>query len=344
MTAQLPPPVRQGLSPSEQLLCEMFAAVLMVERVGPDDDFFQLGGHSMLAVRLQRRLRPLVSGRLGVQDVLRYRTPRALAARLGQQGEEDRTDPLLALRATGDGVPLFCVHPILGLSWSYAALLPHLSAHEPLYGLQSTGDNATSHRTLDDLAEEYVERVRRVQPDGPYRLVGWSLGGLIAQAMATSLQRRNEWVALLALIDAYPVSVFTGDRDAGVLDSLLDSVSLVNRRGSVLGRAGVAAALHEATGLADADRLVDAALANDRLVRDRTPHEFHGDLLFFSALKGRPHGLHAGLWQPTVTGTIREHQVHAAHHDMLRSPAVGEVGRVIARELADGTDHSPPGW
>ncbi|WP_159029242.1 thioesterase domain-containing protein [Streptomyces viridochromogenes] len=325
-------PVRHEPNPYEHLLCEMFATLLVVNRVGPQDDFFALGGHSMLAVRLQRRLRALLGIKIAVQDLFRNPTPAGLAVRLHQQGAENLTEPLLAIRATGSDRPLFCVHPILGLSWSYASILPHLDTDQPVYGLQATGTADARYDSLDDLSREYLARIRKVQPKGPYRLIGWSLGGLIAHAMATMLQSQGEEVSTLAIVDAYPISVFTGDRDEAVLDELLESVAdgSPGQAGSA-DHSSVVAALHEATGLEDANELVDAALRNDRLTRGFTPREFRGDLLFFTALQGRPQGLTAQLWQPSVAGTVHEHQIQSAHHQMLRYPAADELGKILSR-------------
>ncbi|WP_165955985.1 amino acid adenylation domain-containing protein [Streptomyces hainanensis] len=331
---------RRVRSPREKLLCEVFAALLWVDEVAPDDDFFDLGGHSMLAVQLLRRLRELPGGALTLHDVFRSPTPRGLAKRMGREGERGLTDVLLALRTTGAELPLFCVHPILGLSWSYTALLPHLGGEQPLYGLQATGaaPAATPLGSLDDLAQEYLTRIRLVQPTGPYRLMGWSLGGLIAHAMATTLQERGEEVSVLALIDAYPRRP---GPDAGVaphenrevLDALLSSVDPSGGRTAravTAGRAEVVAAVSEATGLADAGALVDAALRNSRLANGFSPRKFQGDLLFFSASTDRPSGLTAELWERAVTGRVVEQQVAADHYSIMRPAAAREVGRVLS--------------
>jgi thioesterase domain-containing protein/aryl carrier-like protein len=340
--------VRLEPSPYEELLCDTFAELLKARRVDAEDDFFSLGGHSMLAVKLQRRLRATLGVKLTVQDLFRNPTPRGLAARLHRQGEETLTEPLLAIRATGGSRPLFCVHPILGLSWGYSALLRHLSTDQPVYGLQATG-TATGPGSLDELAAEYLARIRTIQPDGPYRLAGFSLGGVIAHAMATALQREGAAVSTLALIDSYPRQNVTGDRDAAVLGALLDSVTTgpdrpdgPDRTGPA-DRATVMAALHEATGLSDTAELIDAAVRNDRLTRELTPGEFDGDLLFFSAVRQRPAGLTAHLWEPTVTGTVREHEVQAGHHQMLRAPAIDVVGPVLASWLGTEPDRACPG-
>ncbi|URN11068.1 alpha/beta fold hydrolase [Streptomyces radiopugnans] len=101
---------------------------------------------------------------------------------------------------------MFCVHPLGGLSWPYAGLAEHLPAGVGLYGLQAAGlgDDDPLPESIEEMAADYVARVRAVQPEGPYRLLGWSLGGRIAHAMAVLLESAGQDVELLALLDAYP--------------------------------------------------------------------------------------------------------------------------------------------
>ncbi|MEU4795905.1 AMP-binding protein [Streptomyces sp. NPDC023327] len=117
--------------------------------------------------------------------------------------------PLLTLRAGGgDRLPLFCVHPGLGVAWAYAALLPHLAPDRPVYALQtpalSQGADYQMPPSVRELAGEYVDRVRAVRPHGPYLLIGRSFGGPVAHEMAVRLRADGEEVALLAVVDAMP--------------------------------------------------------------------------------------------------------------------------------------------
>ncbi|MFI6639125.1 amino acid adenylation domain-containing protein [Streptomyces sp. NPDC050504] len=334
---------RPAQRPLEQALCEVYATLLKrTAPVGPEDDFFELGGHSLLAVRLLSRLRSLLGAELTVQDVFQTPTPRGLAARIAADGEEEEnlTAPLLTLRGAGTQRPLFCVHPVLGLAWSYAALLPHLGPDLPVHGLQATGA-PLGDTTLMETAAHYADRLREVQPHGPYRIAGWSLGGLLAHAVATTLQERGEEVSTLALIDSYPPR--TGDgtdygaRESAVLRALLASIDPTAPASpdTPADRDSVVAALRAATGLADAEQLVDAALHHDRAAGSFTPRTFDGDLLFFSARVDRPEGLSADLWRSAVTGRVSDHPVAASHYEVLRAPAAGEIGRALAARLQE---------
>ena len=112
---------------------------------------------------------------------------------------------VLSLRASGDLPRLFCLPPGSGLCWDYARLLRELDPDRPLYGLQAAGieTDLPFPDSAEAIAEEYVSLLRHVQPTGPYHLLGWSFGGLVAHEMACRLQEANEDVPLLALLDSY---------------------------------------------------------------------------------------------------------------------------------------------
>ncbi|MFC4057035.1 amino acid adenylation domain-containing protein, partial [Planomonospora corallina] len=218
---------RDPRTPAEERLCRLFAEVLGLDRVGADDGFFDLGGDSIAVIRLVSRARS-EGLEISPREVFARQTPEALAAG-GHAGSTGR-EVLLPLRATGAKPPLFCVHPGAGLGWPYSGLLRHLGPDQPVYAFQARALTEPGHTSpsIEAAALDYLERIREVQPRGPYRLAGWSMGGLIAHAMAVELRGRGEEVALLALLDAYPgagagvpgsgagVSVPGSDAGAGV--------------------------------------------------------------------------------------------------------------------------------
>src|SRR6478672_5993336 len=196
-------------TPQEEILCALFAEVLGLERVGIDDNFFALGGDSIMSIQLVSRIRSTLDVELAIRSLFEAPTVEALVQRLnGNQPDRSPLEVLLPLRASGSLPPLFCIHPGGGLSWSYSGLMRHLPSDRPIYGLQARGIShpETSPRTLEEMAADYVTFVRHVQPTGPYHLLGWSFGGLVAHAMATHLQDHGETVVLLALLDCYPVA------------------------------------------------------------------------------------------------------------------------------------------
>ncbi|MEU3043086.1 thioesterase domain-containing protein, partial [Streptomyces diastaticus] len=331
------------------ILCELFATVLDVPTVGIDDNFFNLGGHSLLAIQLIKRIDAVLGVHARVQDVFAAPTVRGLAKHLGSGAYSgsgaELLAPVIRLHPGTNDRPLFCVHAITGLSWSYAALLPHLGAESPLYGLQAEGLTGAAARpgTLRELAAGYAERIRSVQPQGPYRLAGWSLGGNIAHAVATVLQEQGEQVALLALIDSYPFAeqrlhLDASDdrsREQDALAALVASASGAAGPGpdAVLDRATVIEDLRAALDLPadDARRVVETAAHNFGLADAHTPEKYTGRVVFFAAA-GNPEGLTAAAWSAHVAGPVDVHQVSADHYRLMRAPAVGEIGRVLAAE------------
>src|SRR5712691_652014 len=120
-------------------------------------------------------------------------------------------DLVMPLRVGGDGPSLFCIHPMIGLSWCYLALLPHVDARYPLYGLQARGLRRPEPlpTSIEEMARDYADHIRETQPSGPYHLLGMSLGGNVAFAIAEELERRGERIGLLVILDST-----LGDGDA----------------------------------------------------------------------------------------------------------------------------------
>ncbi|MFJ6615805.1 amino acid adenylation domain-containing protein [Streptomyces sp. NPDC091289] len=338
----------------EEQLCSVFAEVLGLPSVGVEDNFFDLGGHSLLAVRLAGRIKAAFGIEVSIGTVFQAPTPAALDTALDVSREEDPLDVLLPLRPArpGDRAPVHCVHPAGGLSWCYAGLIRHLPADVPIYGLQAQGvGGATADEplptTLEELAAHYASRIREVQPEGPYRLLGWSTGGIIAHAIAAVLQEAGQEVELLAILDAYPAEGFRGlpvpDR-AEALESLLtmggygpeslgdkelntaNVVEVLRREGSPL--ATLSATKIEALG--------EVYLNTNDLVRAYDHRVFRGDVLFFRATVDTiDDTLTPETWTPYVSGRIDNTNVACSHKDMTLPEPIAHIARVVADRLTE---------
>ncbi|MFJ7417225.1 amino acid adenylation domain-containing protein [Streptomyces uncialis] len=338
-------------SPREDVLCTLFAEVLGVEHVAIDDDFFALGGHSLLATRLTGRIRTALGVKVSIRGLFEAPTVAALAERLRDGADDNPLATLLPLRTSGDRPPLFCVHPAGGLAWAYGGLLPHLDPDQPVYGLQTPNlDGAAPFPTsMEAMAAGYVAELRSVQPHGPYHLFGWSFGGNLVQEVAVQLQEAGERIALLTILDAFPIAPLDDLDSAGrdtVFRALLSNIGVgeeileddgevqatavrdaFRRSGSPLG------SLEPAT----IDTMVDNFAGQARLMRGYTPRCFRGPVLFFTAAEGRPKdtfGLE--LWAPYIDGHIENHDVACAHAQMMQPAARAQIGTTLAAALRAG--------
>ncbi|QSL93033.1 amino acid adenylation domain-containing protein [Ectopseudomonas toyotomiensis] len=190
-------------TPLEQLLADIWAGVLGLERVGIEDDFFALGGHSLAAVKLASRLQNALGTTVPVNAVFDAPSVARFAELVQAQMQ---LSPLVPLsRADGAKGNLFCFHPSTGHVQDYR-VLSDLLGDWNLWGLQATylaeGSPQPGRDTLEALAAVYVEQLRRQQPQGPYHLLGWSLGGLLAFCAAAQLEQAGEEVAFLGIVDS----------------------------------------------------------------------------------------------------------------------------------------------
>src|SRR6266536_3530341 len=215
--AKLPPPHAQPAaapaktSPTtttEQTLAELWHAILRQDhdRLGTHDNFFLIGGNSLQSTQLLVRINETFGVRLDLRALYANATIAQLAAQIDQTTLDSLTDrdPVLApIKPDGSYPPLFCVHASGGTVASYVPLALALHPEQPFYGLEPVGINGDREPLdrVEDMAARYLDAVRTVQPSGPYRLSGWSTGGIVAFEMAQQLRRQGEEVALLALLD-----------------------------------------------------------------------------------------------------------------------------------------------
>ncbi|MFE5723449.1 amino acid adenylation domain-containing protein, partial [Streptomyces erythrochromogenes] len=347
---QTPVTGRAPRTPHEEQLCGLFAEVLgLPGPVSIDDGFFDLGGHSLLAMKLLGRIRTALGADLGMRALFEAPTVAALGRHLarrpdpagpagtGADSAHSALDVLLPLRAGGTRAPLFCVHPAAGISWVYSGLLRHLHPDRPVHGLQARGLRGGSPSSVTEIAEDYVRQIRAVQPDGPYHLLGWSFGAVVAQAMAVALQTAGQEVALLALLDGLPAdparyaadATPSADDPADTLAALLASLGHDPADGR--GRAGLTALLGDAAAV-----LPDVFEQNAKLMAEHVPDRYRGDALFFGATLDKPADWPYGdAWGPYVDGRIEQHRITCTHGAMTQPEPVARIAAVLAEKLGE---------
>ena len=334
-------------SPVEDLLCELFAEVLERGPVGVHDSFFELGGDSLLAIRLGSRVHSVLGVKASLRTLFEAPTAAQLcAALMGAQHAASALQPVLALRTSGSLPPLFCVHPSSGLAWSYAGLLRFVPRNHPVYGLQADGLNPGAARptSMDALIDTYAARIAAVCPHGPYLLLGWSLGGRIAHQLAARLAAQGEPVPLLIVLDASPAGRSAADRRMpyDLLRTVFDGSAAfeteagtalpdLERIRQILGGTGTAlgSLSQQAIGA-----IIDTTTHHFRLGDEfRALKPFDGDMLLIGGTEQPGAADLADDWRPYVTGHIDIHRVAFEHLRMMSPEALAEIGPLLSRRL-----------
>ncbi|MEV0356930.1 amino acid adenylation domain-containing protein [Nocardia sp. NPDC050697] len=332
---------RAPATPAEETVAAVFAEVLGAERVGADDDFFELGGNSLIATRVVTRLRERTGTEVRVAVFFDDPTVAGLAARLAaaDSGDEAAMGVLLPIRRTGGEPPLFCFHPYTGLAWSFAGLTRFLRADQPVFGLQTPAltEDDWHPDSIDDFVTRYLTEIRKVQPEGPYRLLGWSIGGVLAHAAAVRLQREGAEVELLAVLDGTPAVDFADFRRAvraafaevGIApEALPPEADLGDLSDQAL--AALAAAIPAELAALDAARLrriYRGAMSVVELAGRYDPGVFRGRIEFFRATRLDPGGVlvDPADWQPHTDTPVADHPVDTSHLLMTTPEALARI-------------------
>ena len=215
----------------EATLCAWFRDLLGVETVDLEDDFFALGGHSLVGVRLFAKIRATYGVDLELAALFEYRTVRALAARIRQSQEPAAVSVpsgncLIAIQPKGSKRPIFFVHAVGGEILYYEPLTRALGDDQPFYAFQSklANQERIEATTMQELAATYIAELRTRFPQGPYILGGHSFGGLVAFEMAHQLNAQGMEPHSLIMLDAYI---------PGCMERLTRSEQLANLRDSL---------------------------------------------------------------------------------------------------------------
>jgi len=193
---------------TEMKLVKIWQKALGTDKVGVTDDFFELGGHSLLAVALFNEINKKFGTDLPLSLLFTSPTIEGISFHIKER-KYNQAHPILLKLKNGNGRhPLFLVHGAGGNVFLYKELAEHLHNEIPVYGVQSIFlvNNDFTERKIIDMADRYVNEILTVQPEGPYHLAGYCMGGTVALEIAQQLQRRGKSVAMLALLETYNVN------------------------------------------------------------------------------------------------------------------------------------------
>jgi amino acid adenylation domain-containing protein len=343
----------------EETIAAAWREVLNVPRVGVHDDFFALGGNSLVALRLLARLRQAVGAELPVAALLQGPTVERLARAVAERGRQVRL-PVVALQPEGAAPPLFLVHAGGGHVACYAPLAALLAPDQPVYALQARGldDGLPPLQGVEAMAAHYVEGMRRAQPRGPYRIGGWSYGGMVAFEMARRLHDAGERVELLALLDTARPESRSDQRFP------LDHAAVLRRiLTDLFGWGGTAAVTVEAlrtmtpeeqlrhaarrlgARLLPDERLPEVAaltrvrMANHNALVDYVARPYAGRITYFntrasSRLPAAQESMR--FWGRLAEGGFCVHEVSGNHGTLLQHPHVETVADALRRALGGG--------
>lgn len=347
MTTQQHDETRTPRDTVEVALLGIFEELLGRTDIGLDESFFDLGGHSFLAVQLVARVKKALGRTLPLTALFEDsddHDARPTVARLGtllRQDDNETGDPLVPLRRSGADAPLYLVHPAGGDLVSYHQLVRALAAGPPVFGLRPPPVRSGHAQDVESLAATYVDRV----PARPCRLVGWSMGGLIAFEMARRLTESGTSVDRLVLIDTYLGAQLPEFDETTVLLDFVRHVDIGGRlpqvrrselRGLAPGediqtlvrRLTEAGAVPQGVDLADR---LDLYRRHARAAREYDPKPWSGNLTLVQAL-AHPRSLRfraAEHWRSRVDGPVDAITVPGDHFGLMTRPAVSEVARLV---------------
>nr|WP_141976046.1 non-ribosomal peptide synthetase [Saccharothrix saharensis] len=360
----------------ERNLAEVFTELLDVSEIGVDDDFFANGGTSLTAMRLVVTIEKRYGVGVPLAALVETPTVAGLAERLRVKSAVAEFDPLVPIRRDGDRPPLFLVHPLGGHVLCYLPIARHLPPDQPVYALQAAGSDqgSTPARSIEEMAASYLAAIRRVRPEGPYVLGGWSFGGFVAYEMARVLRAEDpDAVSELVLLDSITMrrdhEVTVGDdalmeffywelvwfeRSLDAVEQLPAEFSEDEKLDRVLDRAMSAGVLPWGTSRATVKRLYELFRANWRALLDYRPPVTDLDVTLLRADGPLPDSLKpmhraAGTlhaepdngWRHWTTGRLDVVTVSGDHLVLMEEPHVAGVADAITTLLspnrAEGT-------
>ncbi|RKG88703.1 hypothetical protein D7V97_42705 [Corallococcus sp. CA053C] len=319
-------------TPMEETLATLWTEVLDVPAPGIHDNFFQLGGTSLSSVLMLARVQETLGTDIPLERFFEAPFIAALATVLESSSEvsvykplEIPGSPLVLLSPNGTQTPLFCIHPVGGDVLCYSELARRLGEEQAFYGVRAQGLDGAQEpgQSIPAMARSYVDHIRQLQPSGPYRFMGWSMGGAIAFEMARQLEAQGEHVEFLALIDAYAHP--TGEVPPGT-----DLGARVKQY--------LAQELHQDAEHLDQPRLVALRKVLEHhllAIAAHTPEPYGGEVLLLQAEDVSNRALQANDngWRPVATGGLQVLSVPGTHHTLLRPPNVDRLAGLLRAAL-----------
>jgi thioesterase domain-containing protein/acyl carrier protein len=338
------------IPPRDQLeleLTQIWERILGVESIGIGENFFELGGNSLIAVRLVAAIDRHWGKNLPLSTLLQYPTINDLADVLRHNSGSIPWSSLVPIESRGSKPPLFCIHPVGGNVLEYYPLAL-LGLDRPIYGLQSIGLDGEQIplSQIELMATHYIKEIETIQPDGPYFILGYSFGGSIAFEMACQLERQGKQIGLLALLDNASPNL------AKTRPSLAKSIGIHLRNLRQLGIPGRIQYIKDRlvfrvvyANRVDGEReflidnwaeplrpeYLDVLAANLQAGQDYQGRIYAGNVtLFRSYIQPISQALHPDLgWSELVGGKLRIYDLPGNHNNLLKEPYIQLLGQKL---------------
>ncbi len=353
------------------------------EQIEPQQRFLDFGLDSLMAIELKSSLEAGVGRTLPATMVFNYPTLEAvvnylvdevldLAQTTTSKGLPPTSaetvvakhSPLIPIQPNGDRTPLFCIHPVGGSIFCYQKLAHYLSEAQPLYGLQSLGINGEQEplTSIEEMSTRYIEALQTVQPQGPYQLAGWSMGGVIALEMAQQLIARGEKIASFIIIDAFLPQADKGmpkefdevtllmmlakdlsqalGLDLPLSETYLRQMKADEQLHYVLKQAQQSNVLPPETKLDYLRQMLTVFKANHRALANYTPKSFAGHIeLFYAAQRGEKGNLELiQAWEKLAGNGLMRYAVAGNHYEIWQEPNLQTLAAEIEKCLRTDSD------
>jgi len=341
-------------NPIEERLQQIWKEILLLERVAINDNFFDIGGHSLSAVQMMYKIETTFGVHLPLSILFHESTIEQIAKHIQKKEEAVQYSPVIAVRKSGKLPPLFGFHPVGGNILCYYDLAQQLPGDLPLYMFQSTGlqkDPPIRLETVEQMADYYLKHIREIQPAGPYFLMGYSFGGMVAFDIARKLSAEGAEVPLLAILDCGTIhhsadELMKRDESGFIAHLLAEYLELDEEYMRTLDRdarlayitreAHQAGVVDEGFGVENTKQMINIYSANGMAAVKYQPQPYTGKIVLFRA---EEHSRSSFLdndcttlgWERYSAQEIELHFVPGKHDTMLIKPYVDTLAQKLSQ-------------
>ena len=358
--------VHPALTAVESVIAEIWCDLFEVEKIGKDDDFFNLGGNSLAAIRMFAQLRQQFPVELPLASLFKASSLAGFAALVARSGHLQHPSegaqkkvpwqwvPIVAIcPGAGQRQALFCIHGAGGNVFNFKALSQHLGPEQPVYGLQPQGVDGYLPvlDSIEAMAAQYIAAIRTVDPDGPYQLLGYSAGGVIALEMAQQLKKSGAEITLLGMIDT--LTPAAARRKPGLLAKLWLMRHWSLKFAQERYRHRNEQELANANNVLAEEKLLRGEWLSPELVEPHLfynivlaqnkyrPEPYHGPMVLFKASDATTQYLHAGDflgWKDHIADHIKVIRIAGSHDSIMVNPQLARLAAAVQKELGKADD------